>query len=570
MSFLRLLILSLIVPTAALAQQPDSVVVRNDRGGVISRSSFSTEDREIIEETTDSDRVVRTISCYDVKGRLTSKSRYELRQGSWSFVRRADYRRSADGRLLSVLTTPCDGRQAMTSYSYDPDGRISVEMTYEWDAAEMDWTPAERLDYSFSFQPLPLPSRSFAVRTRSVWDAVRGQWKPAADVVSYDYDSRGRLVSRCSSAGDAPADTCATMAYDEQGRLASVRVGLYGPQDHSAICRVDYSYDKAGRIMSRSEKRYDGRSSSRASFHYSSRPKRAHADRQPRLASVETLDAATRGRLCLVTLFYDSLGRVSGEAVDSVVPGRPAVRRETAFAYAPSGRLAKTVSAVVLTADSAQSDDDMPFDTYLQTLMDEAGNPVASFVYDNSESSRAEVGRACQWRNTYDAQGRIVASVRSEAAADGLFVRRDSASTAYDIPQPRSAAVADSVTRVGRIWMRLAGFFTNMRKSAEADTIAAGVCAADSLPDAPMAETIVYEWDGAWRKAVKKQRVYDEEGHLTVEYSYRAHKTGDGWALERKEVYSYEGVRLSEVEVYAPDAESGRLSLVAVRKCHYY
>lgn len=564
----RLMLLSLLLPTVALAQQPDSIVVRNAQGDVVSRSIFTKRGQETIETTTDERaRGARTVTCIDRRGRITSKSEYSLLHGAQFLTRRTDYELSGDGKPLSALTSTPAGRQQMTAYAYAPCGRLSCETTYVWDAAEMDWAPTERLDYSYSRQPLPLPSREFALCSRSVWDSDKGAWTVTDDVQIFDYDSQGRLTQRCVQAG-ADADSCSTLSYDDLGRLSSSRAGVYAPDGYKVVGIETIDYDKAGRIAARRVEDSAGLLVSTATYYYSSRAHRLSSSAERRLATVETLSAETGSRLCLSTFYYDTLGRKVGVATDSVFADGHAAHHEKALLFSPSGRLASTVEASFSPSDTAYADDDMPFALYTATLVDEGGNPVMAFDYPTEGAGGSRPLRSRQWRNAYDASGRLASSVCYETGADGGFVRRDS--VAYDIPSAKPAAAVDSMSRVGRVWMRLAGFFSHLRKAAAPDSAVARVCAADSLPDSPMSERLIFEWDGAWKCTVRVLREYDGEGRIKVEYSYRMSTPADGWRMVRKEVFSYDGSELAKVEVYAPAADGGRLSLVDVRKSRYY
>ncbi|MGN0029879.1 MAG: hypothetical protein ACI35Q_09170 [Marinilabiliaceae bacterium] len=564
----RILLLSLLCPTVALAQQPDSVVVRNAQGDVISRSLFVTRGQVTIATLSSSkSEGARTVSCFDRRGRLTSKSEYSLRHGAQILTRRTDYQLSDDGKPLSALTSTPGGHQQMVAYAYAPSGRLSCETTYVWDATEMDWTPAERLDYSYSRQPLPLPSREFALRSRSVWDSGKGLWTVTDEVELYDYDSQGRIVQRCVQAG-ADADSCTTLSYDDSGRLATSRAGVYASDGYRVVGVETIDYDKADRISARRVADSSGRLVSTATYYYSARAHRPSQAKSRRLLTEETLSSTTGNRLCLSTFYYDSLGRKVGVATDSVFADGRDSHYEKALLYSPSGRLASTVEASFTPSDTAYADDDLPFALYTVTLVDEGGNAVMAFDYPTEGDSRPL--RSRQWRNAYDASGRLASSVCYETGGDGGFVRRDSVAVAYDIPSARSAAAADSVSRIGRVWMRLAGFFSHLRKAAPPDSAAAGVCAADSLPDSPMTERLVYEWDKEWKCTRRVLREYDGEGRIKVEYSYCMSAPADGWRMVRKEVFLYDGAEPAKAEVYAPAADGGRLSLVEVRKSHYY
>lgn len=566
----RILLLSLICPTVALAQQPDSIVVRNAQGDVISRSLFETRGA-VTTATLISAKggSARTVSCLDRRGRLTSKSEYSIRHGAQILTRRTDYQLSDDGKPLSAMVATQDGRQQRIAYAYAPGGRLSTETTYVWDATEMDWAPTERLDYSYSRQPLPLPSREFALRSRSVWDPDKGLWTVTDEVELYDYDSQGRMVQRCVQAG-SDADSCTTLSYDGLGRLATSRAGVYASDGYRVVGVETIDYDKAGRISARRVADSAGRLVSTATYYYSTRAHRPGQAKPRRLLTEETLSATTGNRLCLNTFYYDSLGRKVGVATDSVFADGRTSHHEKAMLYSPSGRLASAVEASFSTSDTAYADDDMPFALYTVTLVDEGGNAVMAFDYPTEGAADSRPLRSRQWRNAYDASGRLASSVCYETCGDGGFVRRDSVAVAYDIPSARSDAAADSVSRIGRVWMRLAGFFSHLRKAAPPDSAASRVCAADSLPDSPMTERLAYEWDKGWKCTGRVLREYDGEGRIKVEYSYRMSDPADGWRMVRKEVFSYDGAEPAKVEVYAPAADGGRLSLVEVRKSHYY
>lgn len=566
----RLLLLSLICPAVALAQQPDSIVVRNAQGDVVSRTIFEARGQVTIATLISANgEGARTVSYLDRRGRLTSKSEYSSRDGLQTLTRRTDYELSDDGKPLSALTSTPAGRQQMTAYAYAPCGRISCETTYAWDAAEMDWTPTERLDFSYSRQPLPLPSREFALRSRCVWDSDKGAWTATDDVEIYDYDPQDRLTQRCLQAG-ADADSCTTLSYDDLGRISSSRAGVYAPDGYKVVGIETFDYDKAGRIAARRESDSEGQLVSTASYYYSSRAHRLSQSAERRIATVETLSAETGDRLCLSTFYYDSLGRKVGVATDSVLADGRAIHHERALLFSPSGRLASTVEASFSPSDTAYADDDLPFALYTVTLIDEGGNPVMAFDYPTEGDGGSRPLRSRQWRNAYDASGRLASSVCYATGSDGAFVRRDSVVVAYDVPSVRPVAAADSVSRIGRVWMRLAGFFSHLRKAAAPDSAAAGECAADSLPDSPMSERLVYEWDKGWKCTGRELREYDADGRIRVEYSYRITDPADGWRMVRKEVFSYDGTEPAKVEVYAPTADGGRLSLVEVRKSRYY
>lgn len=566
----RIILLSLICPTVALAQQPDSIVVRNAQGDVVSRTLFETRGQVTIATLISAKgEGARTVSSLDRRGRLTSKSEYSPRNGELALTRRTDYEFSDDGKPLSALTSTPGGRQQMAAYAYAPCGRLSCETTYLWDAAEMDWAPTERLDYSYSRQPLPLPSREFAIRSRSVWDSDKGSWTVTDDVEIYDYDSLGRLTQRCVQSG-ADADSCATFSYDYLGRLSSSRAGVYAPDGYKVVGIETIDYDKAGRIAARRESDSAGQLVSTATYYYSSSAHRLGQSAERRLATVETLSAATGNRLSLSTFYYDSLGRKVGVATDSVFADGRASHHEKALLFSPSGRLSSTVEASFSPSDTAYADDDLPFALYTVTLFDEGGNPVMAFDYPTEGAPDSRPLRSRQWRNAYDASGRLASSACYEMSADGGIVRRDSVAVAYDIPSARSVAAADSAPRIGRVWMRLAGFFSHLRKAAAPDSAVDGVCAADSLPDSPMSERLVYEWDKGWKFTGRVLREYDGEGRIKVEYSYRMSAPADGWHMVRKEVFSYDGEDPAKVEVYAPAADGGRPSLVEVRESRYY
>lgn len=568
MLILRILLLSLLIPTVALAQQPDSIIVRDAQGDVVSRTIFLSNGRETIATLSYADdSKPRTVSRFDRRGRLTSKSEYSLRHGVEVLTRRTDFELSDDGKPLSALTSTSCGSLQRIAYAYDPYGRPSCETAYDWDATEMEWTPAERYDYSHSRQPLPLPSREFTLRSRSVWDSGAGQWKETDDVEIYDYDSLGRMVQRCSQAGP-DADSCTTLAYDGWGRLAESRTGVYASDGYKVEGVETIDYDKAGRVAARRVADSSGRLLCSATYYYPARARRASQSAARRLMALETLDALTGARLSLSSFYYDSLGRKAGVATDSVFADGRASHHEKALLYSPSDRLASTVEASFTPSDTAYADDDLPFALYTVSLVDEGGNSVMAFDYPTEGDSRPL--RSRQWRNAYDASGRLASSVCYETGGDGDVVRRDSVVVAYDIPSVRSVSAADSVSRIGRVWMRLAGFFSHLRKAAPPDTVAAGVCATDSLPDSPMTERLVYEWDKGWKCAKRVLREYDGEGRINVEYSYRMSDPADGWRIVRKDVFSYDGAELAKVEVYAPAADGGRLSLVEVRKSHYY
>lgn len=570
MLLLRIIPLLLISPAVALAQQPDSIVVRNAQGDIISRTLFE-KSGQLTTATLISAKGegARTVSCLDRRGRLTSKSEYSLLHGAQVLTLRTDYQLSDDGKPLSALTSTPGDRQQMTAYSYAPCGRLSCATTYVWDAAEMDWEPTERLDYSYSRQPLPLPSREFALRSRSVWDPDKGSWTATDDVEIYDYDSLGRLTQRCVQSG-SDADSCSTLSYDDLGRLSSSRAGFYAPDGYKVVGIETIDYDKAGRIAARRVEDSAGQLVSTATYYYSSRAHRLDPSAERRLATVETLSAESGDRLCLSTFYYDSLGRQVGVATDSVFADGRASHHEKALLFSPSGRLASTVEASFSPSDTAYADDDLPFALYTVTLIDEGGNPVMAFDYPTEGAPDSRPLRSRQWRNAYDASGRLASSACYEMSADGGIVRRDSVTVAYDIPSARPVAASDSAPRIGRVWMRLAGFFAHLRKAAAPDFAVSGVCAADSLPDSPMSERLVYEWDKRWRCTGRVLREYDGEGRIKVEYSYRMSDPADGWHMVRKEVSSYDGEHPAKVEVYAPAADGGRLSLVEVRKSRYY
>lgn len=572
MLILRILLLSLLIPTVALAQQPDSIIVRNAQGDVVSRTIFLSNGTETIATLSYADDSrPRTVSRFDRRGRLTSKSEYSLRHGVEVLARRTDFELSDDGKPLSALTSTLCGSQQRIAYAYDPYGRPSCETAYAWDATEMEWTPAERYDYSHSRQPLPLPSREFTLRSRSVWDSGAGQWKETDDVEIYDYDSLGRMVQRCSQTGP-DADSCTTLAYDAWGRLAESRTGVYASDGYKVEGVETIDYDKAGRIAARRVADSAGRLLCSATYYYPARARRASQSAARRLMAVETLDALTGARLSLSSFYYDSLGRKAGVSTDSVFADGRASHHENALLYSPSGRLSSTVEASFSPSDTASAfaDDDMPFALYAVTLVDEGGSPVMAFDYPTEGDGAPRPLRSRQWLNAYDASGRLASSVCYEARGDDAFVRRDSVTVAYDIPMARPAAAADSVSRIGRVWMRLAGFFSHLRKAAAPDSAAAGLAAPDSLADYPMTERLVYEWNEGWRCAMRVLREYDGDGRVTVEYSYRNDASAGVWRMARKEVFSYDGSELAKVQVYAPAADGGRLALVEERRPHYY
>lgn len=584
MLFSRLipLILTLLtLPHAASAQRladsqvPDSIVVRDAGGVCVSRSAFVVRGRETVETRVavgGTDRKI--VSRHDNGGRLTSQSEYVRKVGNdgWRFDQRTDISLSADGRDLSHLTVGHDGRQTMTAYAYDPQGRVATATTYTWDSAEVDWAPAERLDYSYSRQLLPLPSRDFAVRTRSVWSATLDQWELTADEESYDFDPLGRIATRCSHS-DKTADTCVETRYDEAGRLISSSVCAYVSGNISSVGKEEFLYDRHGRLSSLRSTDSDGRLLTVATYYYSSRPPRNRAESESRLASVETTEEKGGRRVSLQTFYYDSIGRMAGVAVDSLgSSGEVSSRHEKAFVYSPSGHVQRTIEAVIAPRDSSYEFDvdDIPFDSYAVTLLDEAAQPVHELHYELSGDSACESGPSYLWRNAYDASGRLASSVRSAVLADGSLVRLDSVAVVYDVVTPPSSHSADSASLVGRVWLRLAGFFGGIRRTATRDAQLADSAVVGDERMAQMTERLVYRWDGGWQIAEKIKEELDAEGRIAAVYSYQKDVLTPEWRIKKKEVRTYNGAKPERVEVYAPAAEGGRLELVGVGKFHYY
>lgn len=534
-----------------VATQPDSVVVRNAKGDVISRSTFERKGGVTI--VTSTDGCLHTVAVLDEQGRETSRSVFS----HGALTMRADFSLSPDGRRLSMTTTGISGQQTLTTYEYAPSGLPSAETTYTWDPAELDWTPTSRYDYTYTRQPLPLPQRLFAVKTRSNWDADAQQWTPTDDATSLDYDAAGRETQSCS-----PSGRCHTMAYDSEGRLVSNTTSSYATAGHTLAQKKNYSYDKAGRLASCLTTGPDGQTISQATYYYSARATRSHASKSLVPTRVEILDANSR-LVCRATYYYDSTGRPTGLATDSMCVDSPqpdsiASRHETAYLYAPSGRLAQTIEADIPT--DAIVDDDTPFDTYTSTTLDEQGNPAMATLYSTSGA----VVSVSRWANSYDSKGRLTSTVRSVAQSDGKFTPADSVATAYDVYASRTSVAPDSASIISRAWMRLAGFFGKLHKGAASDS------ASVADDGAYVVERVSFTWDGRWTPTLKTQRVYDDDAQVVTEYSYQKGGANAEWNLIRKELYSYDGGRVVKIETLAPAAENGRLETIGLRKLHYY
>lgn len=538
-----------------VATQPDSVVVRNAKGHVISRSIFERKGNVTL--VTSTDGCLHTASVLDQSGRETSRSVFN----HGALTTRADYSTSPDGRRLSLTTTAIDGNQTLTTYDYSPSGHIAAETTYAWDAAELDWTPTARYDYTYTRQPLPLPQRLFAVKTFSKWDSATQQWTPTDTATSYDYDAAGRETQRCTSFG-----RCHTMTYDADGRLTSTLTSSYADCGFTNAQKETFTYDKAGRLASRCTTGANGQILSQATYYYSTRATRTHATKSPAPNRVETLDSDSR-LICRNTYYYDSAARTTGIATDSLRADSTTTRHETAYIYNPTGRLLQTISATITpdalsNAESDAPDDDIPFSTYTVTTHDEQGNPAMATSYATQGGT---VTSTTRWANRYDSQGRLTSAVRSVSSGDGHFSPADSVATAYDVYSSRESVAPDSASVISRAWMRLAGFFSSkLHKSAAKDSVAV----ADD--GSYMVERVSFEWRGKWVPTVKTQRVYGDEGHLVSEYSYQKGGAQGEWTLSRKEEYSYDGGRLAKVEIFAPVAGSGKLEPAGVRILHYY
>lgn len=537
-------------------QCPDSVTVRNAKGEVTAKSTFTQVGQAIIRVTTADS--LRIVSVLDENGRETSRSVFK----GDNLTSRTDFHLTSDGRIADQQTTEMGGRRVMTAFTYNADGHVASEMLSIWDSSEMDWVPAERCDYSYIRQPLPLPQRQFGTRVRSKWDSATDQWVQTDDATSYDYNAQGQLTQQCVSS-TAQADACSSFSYDADGRVVLTQTSRFDSHGSTPAQTERRSYDKAGRLSAITTTDANGALISEATYFYPSRAKERHTTaRSPRLTKVEVLNADARV-IANRTYYYDAQDRVSGMAIDSLGhDGRVTSRHETAYVYSTSGRLAQKVDADIV-ADS--EDLDMPFDSYTITMADEQGNPVMAFDYDPNAPSSPAI-RTRQWRNTYDAKGRLTQSVRSEATANGNLERRDSVATAYDVYVRKQAVTADSASVISRTWMRLAGFFSRFHKGSAPDT--ASVVADD---DKYVVETVTCQWAGQWTNASKIQRVYDDEGHVRTEYSYRyVGGSVSEWHLSGKAEHDYDGGRVVKIEKFVPAADKGRFEKVGALKFHYY
>ncbi|MCQ7926347.1 hypothetical protein NP234_24520, partial [Salmonella enterica] len=241
-------------------------------------------------------------------------------------------------------------------------------------------------------------------------------------------------------------------------------------------------------------------------------------------------------------------------------------RVETAFAYTPAGRLARTVCALIAPADSIEGgavDDDMPFGSYTVTHMDEGGNPVQALTYSLPDG---RVTKSAQWRNTYDSVGRLTSTVRTEWAA-----LCDSVAVVYDVAAERGSAAPDSASRIGRVWMRLAGFFARVKGTLAHDTVAVAVPeAVDSLEDGLREERLLFEWAGKWKCVRREQLAYGPDGELVTEYSYCRPNGSAEWRVVRKVTYEYDGGRVLKAVSSAESANGGGIEAEWERKSLYY
>lgn len=518
----------------------------------------------------DANSTTKTVNTYDRRGLQTSQT-----ADADALAKAANWTYDAFGRAISVIdgsghettfgfdrlgrqvtqSKTVTGRVEQSSISYDAYGRVLTQTdaagkntTYAYDDENLKFTVATPEGVTMT------TTRNFFGEKVEVVDAFGNGWQ-------YQYDHDGRLVS------ESDPESSSNYEYDARGLLV-------GSMDKS-YREVSYTYDAAGRILTRTEDP-DGLS---LTTHYA-------YDGQGRQISVTdpaggrtTMAYDREGRLVETVRDADGLALRTTYAWDarglqlSVTEGAGTTDAQTvAYAYDGLGRRTSETTAPgtlnLTTTYAYDADDNLVSRT-------DADNRITRYSYDEAGRQIFSVdGAGGVTESTYDVAGRLVASrayaqaidtVGLPAYASTAAIRaRVTANDARDIQQFRlyddDGRVRFSIDGAGAVESRkydAAGRMVESVRYATAIALDAGLRSQLSAGTAQesVLQTLVTEDAG---RDLANWFVYDDVGRLsyTVDGQGAVTSTEYDGAGRITATATYAGFEDLDAEYYVWDPET--------------
>ncbi len=553
---------------------PDSIVTRDAHGTVTSRSIFALSNG-IREEhrTTASDpkhgQKIRT--AYDKRGLATSETTltYDSKLGIWAIAERTDMAYDVAGRCSMKTTHSADGTHIRTHIAYDADGRLLSEVCEAWNAADGDWDPQKKYEYAYTYDRADFRPRAYVLRSHYFWANDEQGWQRQADRESYDYKSDGQIESRCREDNYSDKATCTSYEYDSEGRLSAIKTEHYGNNTLRTSQTEAYAYDEAGRTTSVTLTDNSGALISTTTYYYSSRAKAAKATKAKRLERAEVTDAD--GKLLRSRLYStDKQGRPTGIYYMNYVDGKYAENeKQVTYSTGPDG--ARRYENEIVFVGGCEVDPHL----ITEYVLDEHGRRMLGEAYRvDYEQERGDTlvkTDGIQYLNTYDAEGRISSFVRLTTSV-GLT---DSVAYAYDVANryAQVEAKGDSASGnfIGRIWMRLSGFFASRHSAA--DSVAAVAAVADTLVEGgskSIVERVSYVRKGdSWELAERNVGEFDEDGLPVVLTTYIWDSAVGQWVPSSRDEYKSSDGHMDSRRGYKWDAGKNEYLVVEKEKFFY-